>query len=241
MGRRAGASWLRRRRASSGSRRRRAGAAAAGGAGGLTRQAAVRILGPFAVMATVCSKWAERLPSAVTTVHLSPSVLVTGLPMVIIGSIASVIPSRRSGAAIGAAVVGHLRLLVEAGADAVAHQFPHDAVPRPFGHLLYRVADVSHVVPRPCLRDPGHEAFLGHAHEPLRLRRDAAHADRRRRVGMQSLELHPDVHAHDASLAQHAPGGRDPVDDLHVDRGAEGLGKAVEPLERRRGARRDSG
>ena len=45
----------------------------------------MRIRGPLAVMAMVCSKWAERLPSAVTTVHLSLSVRVAGLPTVIIG------------------------------------------------------------------------------------------------------------------------------------------------------------
>ena len=64
-------------------------------------QAAVRILGPLTVMATVCSKCADRLPSAVTTVHLSPRVLVAGLPTVIIGSIASVIPSSSRGPRLG--------------------------------------------------------------------------------------------------------------------------------------------
>ncbi len=46
------------------------------------------------MIATVCSKWAEREPSWVTTVHLSGSVRVTGEPIVIIGSMASVIPAR---------------------------------------------------------------------------------------------------------------------------------------------------
>ena len=36
----------------------------------------VRILGPSFVIATVCSKCAASDPSAVTTVHLSPSVRV---------------------------------------------------------------------------------------------------------------------------------------------------------------------
>jgi len=45
------------------------------------------------VIATVCSKCAESDPSAVTTVHLSGSVRVVGSPMVIMGSIAMVMPS----------------------------------------------------------------------------------------------------------------------------------------------------
>src|SRR6185437_7620782 len=40
--------------------------------------AAVRTQGPSAVMATVCSKWAARLPSAVTTVQSSSSSRVSG-------------------------------------------------------------------------------------------------------------------------------------------------------------------
>src|SRR5438128_7508816 len=48
----------------------------------------VRTSGPLAVQARVCSKCAERLRSAVTTVHWSSSVRVSGPPMLTIGSIA---------------------------------------------------------------------------------------------------------------------------------------------------------
>ena len=65
------------------------------------RYSFVKIRGPFAVIATVCSKCADRLPSAVTTVHLSGSVRVAGSPMVIIGSMAMVIPSRSRGPRFG--------------------------------------------------------------------------------------------------------------------------------------------
>lgn len=41
---------------------------------GARQATVVRILAPFSVMATVCSKWAEREPSCVTTVQRSPSV-----------------------------------------------------------------------------------------------------------------------------------------------------------------------
>src|SRR2546426_2738126 len=53
----------------------------------------VRMTGPAAVQARVCSKCAERLRSAVTTVHWSSSVRVAGPPMLTIGSIAMQSPS----------------------------------------------------------------------------------------------------------------------------------------------------
>src|SRR5205814_725464 len=49
---------------------------------------AVSTTGPLAVHQTECSKWAERLPSAVTTVHRSASVRVSAPPMLAIGSMA---------------------------------------------------------------------------------------------------------------------------------------------------------
>ena len=53
--------------------------------------------GPSFVTATVCSKWADKLPSRVTAVQPSESTFTAGLPMFTIGSIASVIPSASRG------------------------------------------------------------------------------------------------------------------------------------------------
>src|SRR3989454_12743540 len=53
----------------------------------------VRISGSAFVIRTVCSKCAEGMPSAVRTVHPSSSSLASDVPMLIIGSIASVIPA----------------------------------------------------------------------------------------------------------------------------------------------------
>src|SRR5689334_342445 len=78
-----------------------AGGGTSGRADRSRRYARVRTRGPSAVIATVCSKCAAKLPSAVTTVHLSGSVFVAGSPAVIIGSIASVIPSRSRGPRFG--------------------------------------------------------------------------------------------------------------------------------------------
>jgi hypothetical protein len=52
----------------------------------------LRIQGPSAVTATVCSKCAERLPSSVTAVHPSASTVVALAPRLTIGSIAKTIP-----------------------------------------------------------------------------------------------------------------------------------------------------
>jgi hypothetical protein len=53
----------------------------------------VRISGSSLVIKTVCSKCAEGIPSAVRTVHPSSSNLTSEVPMLIIGSIASVMPA----------------------------------------------------------------------------------------------------------------------------------------------------
>src|SRR6266576_4862413 len=52
----------------------------------------VRISGSSRVIRTVCSKWAEGIPSAVRTVQPSSSNFTSDVPMLIIGSMASVIP-----------------------------------------------------------------------------------------------------------------------------------------------------
>src|SRR5207244_13405723 len=53
--------------------------------------------GSPSVTATVCSKWAARLPSLVTAVHPSSRILTSQLPIVTIGSLAITIPGLRRG------------------------------------------------------------------------------------------------------------------------------------------------
>ena len=48
--------------------------------------------GPSGVTAMVCSKWAERPPSAVTTLQLSSRVTVSGDPTLTMGSMAKTLP-----------------------------------------------------------------------------------------------------------------------------------------------------
>src|SRR5947209_14817589 len=53
----------------------------------------VRISGSSLVIKTVCSKWADGRPSAVHTVQPSSSNRTSEVPMLIIGSMASVMPA----------------------------------------------------------------------------------------------------------------------------------------------------
>ena len=57
----------------------------------------VRISGSAFVIKTVCSKWADGIPSAVHAVQPSSNNLTLAVPKLIMGSIASVIPAFRRG------------------------------------------------------------------------------------------------------------------------------------------------
>src|SRR4051812_2731612 len=57
----------------------------------------VNISGSFSVISTVCSKWADGIPSFVITVQPSFKSCTAGLPAFTIGSIAIVIPGRSFG------------------------------------------------------------------------------------------------------------------------------------------------
>ena len=97
-----------------------------------------------------------------------------GPPMLIIGSMAMVMPGMQPRAGAVAAEVRHLRLLVELGADAVAHQFAHHAVAGRLRHLLHRVADVADLVAGVGRRDAGRQGPLGDLEQRLHGRRDLA-------------------------------------------------------------------
>src|SRR5258707_13627658 len=52
---------------------------------------------------------------------------------------------------------------------------------------------------------------------------------------MQAVEPHPDVHAQEVAFLEDAPRRRNAMDDLLIDRGAQGGGEVVQSLERRAG------
>src|SRR2546421_1863572 len=59
----------------------------------LACQGTVSTSGPSSVMAMVCSKWADRRPSAVTTLQPSPSSRVPAPPALTMGSTAKTLPA----------------------------------------------------------------------------------------------------------------------------------------------------
>src|SRR5690606_22260847 len=61
----------------------------------LSAHCSVRIKGPSSVMATVCSYWADRLPSTVRAVQPSSSILTRSSPVFNIGSMVITIPGFR--------------------------------------------------------------------------------------------------------------------------------------------------
>src|SRR2546425_158854 len=71
------------------------------GEGGQSAVVSTRGGPPLSRMATVCSKWADRDPSSVTTVHLSSSVRMAAPPAFTMGSMASVMPGTSRGPRFG--------------------------------------------------------------------------------------------------------------------------------------------
>ena len=139
-------------------------------------------------------------------------------------------------AAAGLAIVGHLRLLVHALADAVTDELPHDRKPERLDVPLDRVADVRDPGPRPHALDGLVERLLGDAQQRGRLFRHVADRQRDRAVAEVSVERRADIDRDDVAFLEHAPAGWDPVDHLVVDRRADRRRISMVSLERRRGA-----
>ena len=117
-------------------------------------QARVSTSGPDGVTAMVSSKWAEMLPSAVTTVQPSSSSADVVAAEVEHRLDREAHPRLDAHPGPGPPVVGDLRILVHGGADAVADEVPHDAVAVLVGDRLDRGADVAEPVAGDRGRDP---------------------------------------------------------------------------------------
>ena len=135
--------------------------------------------GPSPVIATVCSKWAASEPSAVeidqlVVVRASTS----GPPAVIIGSIASVMPSRAAGRGPARRSSG------SAGPRGIERPTPWPTrlrtteKPALLDHRLHGVRDVADAVAGTRLLDPGRERGLARVEQPLRLGVDLADRER---------------------------------------------------------------
>jgi len=128
------------------------------------------------VIAIVCSKCAERVPSTLTTVHRSGIVRVPGIPTFTIGSIAIVRPGCRRTPRL-ASVVRHLRILVKPDPDPVPNQIAHDAEPGRFDYALHRRADVAYVILGSRRLNSRSEGLLRDIEKLLRLRIDFPDGD----------------------------------------------------------------
>ncbi len=88
----------------------------------------VRISGSPLVIKTECSKCADGLPSAVTTVQPSDKIFTPPVAHIDHGLDGEHHAGLEARAGALAAIIGDLRLLVQLAPDAVADEFPHDAV-----------------------------------------------------------------------------------------------------------------
>src|SRR3954466_7105497 len=128
----------------------------------------------------------------------------------------------------GAAVVQHLRLFVEAPADAVAAEFAHHAETLAFRVLLDGGAYVTQGHARTHHRDALPHAFVSRLAQAPRLDRRLAHVEHAARVAVPAVLDDGDVDVDDVSRAQDLVAGN-AVADLVVHGGADGLGIRTVP------------
>src|SRR5207253_11463366 len=107
------------------------------------------------------------------------------------------------------AVVRHLRVLVQAAADAVPHELAHRREPGRLHRVLNRCRDVTHVRTRADRVDPGGERRRGDPHETLGLGRHPADGYRDRRVTEVPFVTDAEIEADDVALTEHPPWRRD--------------------------------
>ena len=191
--------------------------------------------GPSGVTAMVCSKWADRLPSAVTTLQLSSSSTGLGRADVDHGLDGEHVAGLEGGALAPGPVVGDLGLLVHGRPDGVAHVLPDHAEAGRLGHVLDRPADLVEGVALGHLLDPGPEAPLGDLQQLLGLLGDGADAHGEGGVAVVALNDGAAVDGEDVPLLQHVA-ARDAVHDHGVGRGADDGREAVVAEEVRGGA-----
>ena len=195
----------------------------------------VRTSGPSSVMATVFSKCAEGFPSraCIPANRRASGASCTCPGQEVMGSMASNHPRLQLDAGVAMPVVGHVGVFVHVAADAMPHVLAHHAVAFRLGDLLNR--------PPRCRPDGCPDAQ--HRDRPTCTspwsRASAAFRGRwspRRRL--HGVVAHPAVHhgagvdGDDVALLEDHGGRRDAMDDLLVDRRADGAGEPAVSLER---------
>src|ERR1700704_2474582 len=119
----------------------------------LARHAPVNTHAPSSVIATECSKCAERLPSAVTTVQPSSNTRTAPPPALSIGSMARASPFCKRTPRPAAPQLGPPGPPVLSPADPVTDEIPNDRETLAERMPLDRRAQISESITRPALRD----------------------------------------------------------------------------------------
>ena len=120
---------------------------------------------------------------------------------------------------------------MEAGSDPVPAVLAHHGIAVALGMRLHGLPDVRNAVSGTGGTNSGVESPLGDLQQTRHLLVDPADRDRGRVVAVVAVHDATEVEAHDVALLQLPPSGGDAVDDLVVDRSAQGRGKPVIPLE----------
>src|SRR5690606_11825323 len=119
----------------------------------------------------------------------------------------------------GARGMDHFGRIVEQAAETVPAEIAHYAVAVLFGMGLDRRADVAEARAWPDLRDPDHQALVGHLDQPTSLQRHVADEVHAARIPVPAVEQRGHVDIDDVTLAQRLRRGNPVADDM-VDRNA---------------------
>ena len=154
------------------------------------------------MIATVCSEWAVREPSAERMVQPSGSKTIRSVVRANQGSSARVMPGSESEPAAGAALVGDVGIFVHRSPEPVAAELGVDRVAVGGGDRLDRRRDVAEPVAWRRGRDAGGERFLGRAQESQVVVGGRAHDDGAGGVGDPAVDPDREVHAEHVPVAQ---------------------------------------
>ena len=112
-------------------------------------------------------------------------------------------------------------------ADAVAAVLAHHRETGRFGMLLDRMTDIAQGGARAHRLDTAHHRFVRGVDQPLGQHRRRASDIHTAGVAVPTVLDHGDVEVDDVAVLEHLPFVRDAMTDHMVDRGAQGLRKAV--------------
>ena len=129
------------------------------------------------------------------------------------------------------AVVGHLGVLVQFTAGAVAHELPDHGENCVLAVALHRIADITDAVAGLCLLDALVQSCLGHIQQALCFQVDLAHRIGAGVVAVEAIDLCTGVDADDVARADDDIMRRDAMDDGIIQADAGRSRETVQSLE----------